>query len=109
MKLILALALSLTIANISCTKHHQASPTPTYTYTGSILGPDLTMTFCSGGYFIQIPALPRAIRFDALPTGAGFSLTPSTTYPISVRLNCHLTSPPNQCGVVVIDVIERVY
>jgi hypothetical protein len=78
-----------------------------YKNTATITGPDLTMTVCSGGYWIDIDGLSAKYRFRELPVGSGIDLS-TATFPIRVKLNWHADGdPPSPCGVIIIDAIAK--
>jgi hypothetical protein len=103
MKRFLIFAFVISFTAPSCTHH---SKTPTYQHTAVITGPDLTMTPCSGGYWIALDGSVPNARFLTLPAGSGIDLT-TATFPIKVKLNWHVTGDPNACNDITIDAIAK--
>ena|ERR1019366_3128678 len=104
MKHLFILLIAIAIIFSSCKK---SSTTTTYKYTATITGPDLTMTPCSGGYWIVIDGITAGTRFLSLPAGSGIDLT-TATFPIKVKLNWHHDGDPNPCNDITIDAITKV-
>ena len=104
MKHTLVLFLALLMVAPSCKKTSKS--TVTYTNTATITGPDLTMTFCSGGYWIAIDGVAAATRLNVLPAGSGIDLA-TATFPIHVKLNWQYTSSPDPCGIITVDAIAK--
>ncbi len=65
----------------------------------------LTMgAMCYGKYSITINDSTAHSTFDTLPSNSGIDLS-AATFPMNVKLNWHNTS---DCGMVIIDAIEKV-
>ena len=109
MKQMIVLLFALFIIVSGCKKNSKSTSvtaSTTYSYTGTITGPDLGMTSCSGGYFITISGISGTLRFNTLPSGSGIDLT-TATIPVNVKLNWHFASDPHPCGIIIIDAITR--
>jgi hypothetical protein len=78
LKQCLAALMAATLCCYAC-KDEQAQ---TLTYSGQIIGPDLTLCACCGGYMLQ--TADSTYRFDNLPTGSDIDLQ-NATFPLSVR------------------------
>jgi hypothetical protein len=103
MKRLFVLLIAIVFVFPACNK----TKTTTYKYTATITGPDLTMTVCSGGYFITVDNISGPIRFTTLPAGSGIDLT-TATFPLHVKLNWHWEGdPPSPCGIIYIDAIKK--
>lgn len=105
MKYLIILLLAVLSTTPSCKK---SSKTTTYMNTATITGPDLTMTVCSGGYWIAIDGISAPARFNTLPAGSGIDLT-TATFPIHVKLNWHHQSgvDPGPCNIIIVDAIVK--
>ena len=104
MKYFLILMLCVFTVLPSCKK---GTSSTTYMNTGTITGPDLGMTICSGGYFITIDGITAVTRFNTLPPGSGIDLT-TATFPINVKLNWHRPAgDPSPCNIIIVDAIVR--
>ncbi len=104
MKYFLILVLCLLTISPSCKK---SSGSMTYMNTATITGQDLTMTPCSGGYFISIDGISAISRFYTLPAANNIDLT-TATFPINVKLNWHHPAgDPSPCNVIIVDAIVK--
>ena len=103
MKRLFLLLSAIAIIFPACKK----SKTTTYKYNASITGPDMTMTPCSGGYWIALDGVTANARFLTLPAGSGIDLS-TATFPIRVKLNWHVDGDPNACNDITIDAIAKV-
>jgi hypothetical protein len=56
----------------------------TYRSEGTILGPDIRMCACCGGWYIRIDT--TTYEFDSLPAGSGIDLE-KETFPLKVRVD----------------------
>ena len=75
--------------------------------SATITGQDMTMTPCSGGYFITIDGLSAVSRFYALPAGSNIDLS-IATFPINVKLKWHHPAgDPSPCNVIIVDAIVK--
>ncbi len=101
MKHLFILFIAIAVIFPSCRKCHKKNSI--YTSSATITGPDLGMTSCSGGYWIQIDATTVTNRVETLPAGSGIDLT-TATFPIRVNLNWHYNTP-NPCGFIIVDAI----
>ncbi len=109
MKYLLFILIAISIISPSCNKSSKTATATTYTNTGYIKGPNLSMTVCGGsGYWIVIDSdLPTIQTFvDSLPAGSGINLA-TATFPVYVKFNFHSKAAPNPCGYIVIDAIEK--
>lgn len=93
----------------SCNKVAPLPSTPigaknSFESSGDILGFDMTMCACCGGWIIRLDGDSTDYRFDTLPAGANIDLN-TATFPLPVNLNW--SSNSNYCGNrMTIDAIE---
>lgn len=59
-----------------------------YMSDGTIIGPDVRMCACCGGWFIDINSVTW--EFESLPSGSDIDLD-NETFPLNVRLNWKLS------------------
>lgn len=78
----------------SCEKHDN------YADTGNIIGPDLAMCICCGGYFIEINSVLYRFEKSELPAGFTFS---DDQLPLHVQLNWQRKAMdcPGRNGIII--------
>jgi len=77
-----------------------------YESTGVIVGLDLTLCACCGGYLIRLEDSAENLNFDALPSSSDIELD-KEEFPLAVKLNITRGISEACTNIIQIDAIEK--
>ncbi|MBN1599291.1 MAG: hypothetical protein JW894_13435 [Bacteroidales bacterium] len=86
----------------SCSKEDERIK---YESTGYLIGPDLALCICCGGYIITIDGSVEEYRFENLPDESDLDLN-ELNLPAPVKLNWHMDRECGSINYIIIEDIE---